>query len=85
MARRRRRGRGTRTLSGAFHRWIVGLAYWLGAGVIMTLFGVASQNINLQLTLGTNTYDFGFVIGLMGLGLGGFLLFKGARHIGVRV
>ena len=32
-------------LSGAFHRWLVGLAYWLAAAAIIALFGVASQAV----------------------------------------
>ena len=34
-----------RTLSGTFHRIILGLAYWLVAGIVITLFGVAAGAI----------------------------------------
>jgi len=86
MARRRRR-RGARTLSGTFHRWVLGAAYTLGAAAIVALFAVVGQAVQGQLTLaiGNNSYDFGFLVPLAGLGLGGGLLFKAARYFGVRI
>ena len=85
MARRRRGKRGKRTLSSTFRGWIKGIAYWAGAGAIMALFGLASQAVNLTLTLGQNTYDFSFIVSLIGIGLGAGLIFKGAREIGVSI
>jgi len=86
IIKRRRRHHRAPTLSGSLRRFLAGFTYWLAAGIVMGVFGLAKQAVGpLELTLGNTTYDFSFVVSLMGLGLGAFLLFKGARYVGVRI